>query len=396
MSVTVNGPTQVTVTWSATTGATYYYLAAYLNEAAPAPAALKAGTGAVAGTPWSGSATTHVFTGLSAGTLYYFYNVAEAWAGTLSAISVFYFATTTAPTPPTISCSSYNGTKGNPTSTVDFNYTVTVYAGYTLSGAVYSLVWPDDVVVGEATTVSNTALTGPRAITVGLIYGGTTVMTGQVKIKALFTLSTGAMYAYYSPLFYMTAPVLKYTVNVGTFPVTASGVSTTSVTIGGETFTATTAIPPQYGTISGLFNGGGFYRSTDTVFYVATGLYRGDAAWAGGMITTTTTTGGINGPWIQMQFSGAKTITEVGWKTSSADAPKTWYIMASNTGGNDWINLGNDSRAAPIPDGTSIVTTVSNTTAYTYYRVVVTAVCGGTGGIQSTLLIESTFYFKGF
>jgi hypothetical protein len=271
-----------------------------------------------------------------------------------------------------------------------------LYSGSTLSSAVYSLVWANDNIgVGEATTVSNTALTGSLAFTIGLIYGGTTVAYGNLKIKVSLTLTSGHTYAYYSPLFALVAPVRKYTINVGNFPVTAAGISTTTVTISGETYTATTAIPPQYGTISELFNGG-MFRTTDSVFNVTTGLYRGDAAWAGGMITTTTTAGAaINGPWIQMQFyPTARMITEVGWGSAMTDTPKSWYVLGSNTGAaSSWEYIGSESRGIP-ENGSVVVTTLVNYFSYNYYRVVITAICGS-DGLQSTLLLNSTFYFKG-
>ena len=188
----------------------------------------------------------------------------------------------------------------------------------------------------------------------------------------------------------------KYITDIGTFATSLSTDAVVSVTLAGDTYVVSSAIPPTYGTLSQLFNNaGGVFRMIDGLFSVSTGEYLGTNAWAGGMISTSTTAGAVNGPWIQMQFPVAKAVSEYGWSVWSCDAPRSWTIVGSNTAAaGSWVVLGSRTLSTPIADNINISTTMTPTHAYVYYRVIVTAIAGGSGGIQSTLLIGPGFYFK--
>ena len=92
-----------------------------------------------------------------------------------------------------------------------------------------------------------------------------------------------------------------------------------------------------------------------------------------GWISTTTT------GYLQIQFPSSKIVNKyVLWpySTDTTFAPSTWTFKGSNNG-TDWTTLDSQSSITGWASATSKTFTFSNATAYTYYRLDVTANCGG-------------------
>ena len=175
--------------------------------------------------------------------------------------------------------------------------------------------------------------------------------------------------------------------DIGTLPTGAQEATSAVVIVGSETYTCSVAAPAQYGSVSGMF-GYGFYRSFASTFDLGTGQYLGT-------IVTNTSTGPVNGPWIQMSCSAAKAITTYGWTYGSSDGPKAWTLVASDTGADGtWVVLGTQSVPWPTIVHNAVHYTVSNITSYSHYRLVITATAEDTAGQrQGTLWIDGPFYF---
>lgn len=84
---------------------------------------------------------------------------------------------------------------------------------------------------------------------------------------------------------------------------------------------------------------------------------------------------GDNTPWLRYQFTAAKTITKY-ILTTGNDAPdrgpKSWQFQGSNNG-TDWTTIETRTNEALVGIGVKYTFYVTNTTAYTYYRINITA-----------------------
>ncbi|MFH1914426.1 MAG: discoidin domain-containing protein [Pseudomonadota bacterium] len=93
-------------------------------------------------------------------------------------------------------------------------------------------------------------------------------------------------------------------------------------------------------------------------------------------------------PWLQLDYGSGnekvlKRYTLWGWGNNAARSPRAWTLNGSHNG-TAWTQLDSVSGTTST---NGITRTVSNTTAYRYYRLVVTATVDGSGpGIEELML----------
>lgn len=217
--------------------------------------------------------------------------------------------------------------------------------------------------------------------------------TGQVQTKT-FTLSSNP-YSYYRIIVtnasgniqggVVAIGELKFFGSLDTtvkYP--PSGMTSASTAISGQTYGNGTYTVST----STVYNGAtpGWYTFTgswgNNSWWSAQGVYNGSSPYAyGGSATTTVSGSSVGGEWIQMQMPSAIVLTRYSitspkngtdWQSNMS---KTWRLAGSNDG-TTWTSL--DTRTQTWTGAAQTASfTISNSVAYSYYRLITTNTTGG-------------------
>jgi len=101
--------------------------------------------------------------------------------------------------------------------------------------------------------------------------------------------------------------------------------------------------------------------------------------------------GGSLPQWLQYQFTSGRVVTSYDITTWSFDnfpghSPKTWVFQGSNDG-STWTDLDTQTNYTDLPLFTPVKFVFANSTAYTYYRLYITAnVSGSIVGVHELTL----------
>jgi hypothetical protein len=178
------------------------------------------------------------------------------------------------------------------------------------------------------------------------------------------------------------------------FPTEAAGTASTSVVVSGITFTLSIAWPFQYGNLAAAWNTpDGSGRTFDGTYSLSTNLYLGTNAWAGGMLTTTLSSGAsYAGFWFQLSSSVVRKMPSFGWKVPGVDGPNACVLLGSSSGSDgSWTLLHTVSTQAAQTAYSTLSFTPSVLNVYfKHYRVVVLSVMGVAANptfMQSTMIL---------
>ena len=194
--------------------------------------------------------------------------------------------------------------------------------------------------------------------------------------------------------------------NVGSvYPPVAFTSASNSLTVTGQTYGNGNYVASASSTTSSLREARFAFDRTTERWQSTTSRYNGATGSYIGSVSTTTTQGNIVGEWLQLQLPSAIAVNKFTLTSGGSARPKGVKLLGSNTGLNDWVIMFSTVNLdLNDPDGNfgfseTITINLSNSVAYSYYRLVVETSKGEGSSfiiIQELSLIENKFLSCGY